>query len=189
MPPATRRRLAKVKSSAMTARQPSVPNLIWPARSGGSETGPERLVISSHCPRPNKVAPLGRGISDQFGQILLVQILHDFAYILRILPGGDQQSVFGLDHHNVVDPDYGDKFSRSVHVIPAGIQSEDALSRDEVAVRGRGLDGLVFVKRGPGAQVIPTKIGAQAEEVRGLLPLGRAGFQNGVVDADVFTLG
>src|ERR1051325_4571048 len=59
--PATRRTFSKVKSSAIMPRQPSVPNLI-------------------SCPMT-----LG-----QLVHFLFVQILHNLADILRLLPGGNQ---------------------------------------------------------------------------------------------------
>ena len=46
----------------------------------------------------------------------------------------------------------------------------------------------MFVQRGPGAEVVPSEIGGQAEDMRLYFSLGRAGFENGIVDADVFAL-
>ena len=44
----------------------------------------------------------------------------------------------------------------------------------------------VLVKRRPGAEIIPSEIGGNAENARLALSLGRARLQHCIVDADVF---
>src|ERR1700690_511011 len=157
MPPATRRTLAKEKSSAMTARQPSVPNLIgavvgrWslvvglsglliggqPVKARSNGVG-QRLRLA--CPEQAKRAEGTndrRRFSYQLLQSLRIQMLHHFSHVLRIRSRGHQQRVAGVDDHNVVDADHGDKFSWSMNVVPARVQGKDALRRNQVAILRR----------------------------------------------------
>src|SRR3954462_2020869 len=61
----TRRTFSKVKSSAMTPRQPSVPNLISCA--------------------------IGR--LNQFLHFFIIEVFYDLADVLRVLAGGDKEGV------------------------------------------------------------------------------------------------
>ena len=76
-------------------------------------------------------------------------MLHHFAHVLGIFASGDQQSVCGLDYDRVVDANYGYELPRRMDVISARVQREDALRRNQVAVRGRVFRDLVFVQRRP----------------------------------------
>src|SRR5208282_1031748 len=44
------------------------------------------------------------------------------------------------------------------------------------------------MERGPGAKVVPSEIGGKTEDARLGFSLGRAGFEDGIVDADVLAL-
>ncbi len=48
---------------------------------------------------------------------------------------------------------------------------------------------MVLVERGPGAEVVPSEIGGDAVEAGGMLALGGARLEHGIVHADVLALG
>src|SRR5713226_2079056 len=107
MAPATRRTLSKVKSSAMTARQPSVPNLIavvgcWSLVGGVAglviEGSAITLSLGSQGIGERPTTNDQRRFSHQLLQFLLIQILHHFADVLRIFSGSDKQCVFRFHH-------------------------------------------------------------------------------------------
>ena len=54
-------------------------------------------------------------------QFLVVEILYDLAYILRMLPGCDQQRVRRFYHNQVGDADGRDELSRGMNIISARI--------------------------------------------------------------------
>src|ERR1700687_1190902 len=91
--PATRRTLSNVKSSAMSPRQPSVPNLISCAMND-SRHWPVTSCHYSYCSLIT-----GHFLLHQLMHLLLVQILHDLAHILSLLSGRNQQRI-GRLHHN-----------------------------------------------------------------------------------------
>src|SRR2546428_9095870 len=83
---ATRRTFANVKSSSMMPRQPSVPNFIcWAI--GLKVTG---------LPSP-------------------LERVDDLAYVLRPIAPADQQSVFGVDDDQVLEPDRRDEAAVGDH--------------------------------------------------------------------------
>src|SRR5258708_35016101 len=47
----------------------------------------------------------------------------------------------------------------------------------------------MIVERRPGTEIVPAKVGGQAEKIGRVFTLGRPRLQHGVVDADVFALG
>jgi hypothetical protein len=67
-------------------------------------------------------------------QLPLVQILHHFTNVLRVLPGRNQQSVGGFDHHQITHADRRNEFARSMHVVAMGIQHEYACAINKVAL-------------------------------------------------------
>ena len=157
----------------MTARQPSVPNLItsvfdsWVSVVGnGSVPGISVFVVrrslkpirvlDQHPPLPTTVVlyrpaddlrrtPYEARNLDQSFQLLLIQILHHFAHVLRAFTRRDQQRIFGFHYDDVVHANHGHEFPRRVHVIPVRVRSEDALSRNQVAVSRGILGRTVFV--------------------------------------------
>src|SRR5215471_9179750 len=102
---ATRRTLPKVKSSAITPRQPSVPNLIW--------VGIEVLKVT--------------------GLAGALERLDDLANVLRARPRNDQQRVFRVDDDHVLQPDSGDQAPVSEHKASARVD-QHSLALDRVAV-------------------------------------------------------
>src|SRR6267142_2628730 len=80
-PWATRRTFAYVKSSAITPRQPSVPNFISGAMSGLKVTGLPGAL----------------------------ERLDDLAHVLGPRPRDHQQRVFGVDDDHVLEADRGDE--------------------------------------------------------------------------------
>src|SRR5215831_12477788 len=57
----------------------------------------------------------------EFLKPLLVQIFHDFAYILRMLTCGNEQCVLGFHNHQIADSNRGHEFIGSMHVVAARI--------------------------------------------------------------------
>lgn len=91
-------------------------------------------------------------------------MLHYLPNVLRVLQGGNQQSIRGLDHHQIAHAHGRDKLSRSVHVVAVGIQDEYTSAIDQVALRRIALCVMMFVQRGPGAEIVPSEIGGQAKK-------------------------
>src|ERR1700676_2779540 len=118
---ATVRAFAKVKSSAMMARQPSVPNLIC---------GALRLGIGCRC----GVILLGsireslnakRAALACLQQVLAAALLepfNDFADVLRAMAGADQQGVWSFDHDKIAYADSGDEFRWAPNKIAFGFE-------------------------------------------------------------------
>src|ERR1700687_2813034 len=92
VPWATRRTFAYVKSSAITPRQPSVPNLIW------SVIG---LKVTGLAGPP--------------------QGLDDLANVLRSGPGNHQQGVFRVDDDHVLEADRGHQAVVTQDQAPSGV--------------------------------------------------------------------
>jgi hypothetical protein len=52
---------------------------------------------------------------------LLLEVLHDFAYVLRAVAGADQDGVVGFDYYQVIDADGGYEFFRAPEVVAGGV--------------------------------------------------------------------
>ena len=89
--------------------------------------------------------------SHQVVQLLFVQVLHDLTDILGALARGDEQSVFGFDHHQIVHADGGDELSRRMNIVAGGIQSENTPARDQVPAFRLAFAGVVLMQRVPGS--------------------------------------
>src|SRR5690348_4631549 len=92
---ATRRTLPKVKSSAITPLQPSVPNLIWVG------CGIRRLKVAGLVGAPEGV--------------------HDLAHVLRTTARDDQERVLAVDDDNVLHVDRGDQAPLAEDDAPSGV--------------------------------------------------------------------
>ena len=79
-----------------------------------------RLAASETGQAPS----LHQGTSHQFLQLLLIQMLHHFADILRLVERGDEKGVVRLDNDQITHAYQGDKFSGGVHVIILRIQGK-----------------------------------------------------------------
>src|ERR1700722_14993008 len=97
---AAMRTFAKVKSSAITPRQPSVPN---------------RMAISGELDL--------EGL-DKAAQSVLLKPFYDFPDVLRTVARTQQQGVFGFDQNQVAHSDRGDEFVPAPEIVPLGIQRE-----------------------------------------------------------------
>src|SRR6266404_5254215 len=206
MAAATRRTFSKVKSSAIRPRQPSVPNLIW-VMSWSLVVSRQSLVVrfslfvgrwsilvtrslqiqstvllATSDQRPTTV------FSHQLMQLLLIQMLHHLADILRLVERGDEQRVFGLDNHQVTHADQGDKFAEYVNIIVLRVQGKSAGRRHRIPTTTFCLRYVVLMQRGPGAEVVPSEVGGQTEDAGLRFSLGRARLQHRIVNADVFAL-
>ena len=82
-------------------------------------------------------------------KFLLIQMLHNLAYVLRLLARGDQQRVNRFYDYQVVHTHHCDKFARRVNIIPRRIQGEDTFARDQVAVGWLAFGDVVLVQRRP----------------------------------------
>src|SRR5690348_10495558 len=92
---ATRRTLPNVKSSAITPRQPSVPNLIWVG------CGIRRLKVARLPGAPEGV--------------------HDLAHILRPTARDDQERILAVDDDHVLHVDRGDQPAFAEDQAPRGV--------------------------------------------------------------------
>src|SRR5580692_5848580 len=169
------RAFAKVKSSAIMSRQPSVPNLIAVIRDRGKYT---RSDISAKQPHWTETAgnPL-----QQFGELSLFERLYDFGDVLRAVAGDDQKRVGSFYDNEVADADGGDEFRRAVEKIAGGIESQAVTGHDVVA----GVFCEEFVDRGPGADVAPADVGGDDVYLRRAF-LARRVFEDCIVDGNVF---
>ena len=50
-------------------------------------------------------------------QFFLVQILHNFTHILRVLPPSNQQSIVRRNHNEILHTNRGNKFSRCMYIV------------------------------------------------------------------------
>src|SRR6266851_9218689 len=86
---ATTRAFAKVKSSAMMPRQPSVPNLIPVIRCWGKYT------------RSNRSANGRIGLLEEVFPALLFEPFHDLADVLGAVSRADEQSIGRFDDNEI----------------------------------------------------------------------------------------
>src|SRR5713101_2307798 len=121
-------------------------------------------------------------------QLLLIQVLHHFADILRLVERGNEQCVFGLDNHQVAYADQRDKFAEHVNIIVLRVQGKSAGRRHRIPAATLCLRYVVLMQRSPGAKVVPSEVGGQTEDARLAFSLGRPRFQHRIVDADVLAL-
>src|ERR1019366_1411088 len=167
----TRRTLSKVKSSAMMPRHPSVPNLICAAIN---------LPWS-------KFAIYKAGL-DQPLELLFVEVLDHFAHVLRMFARGDQQRIVGFDDDQVLHPHDCDELPLGVNEVPLRIQRKVLIGDYDIGAIFLACVAM-FVKRGPGAQVVPSEVCRNAVDVRLAFALRGARFEHGIVDTDVLALG
>src|SRR6202521_1900319 len=121
-------------------------------------------------------------------ELLLIQMLHHFADILRLVEGGNEQGVFGLDNHQVAHADQGDEFTEYVNIIVLGVQSKSAGRGHRIPTATFCLRYAVLMQRSPGTEVVPSEVGGQTDDAGLRFSLGRARLQHRIVDADVFAL-
>ena len=85
---------------------------------------------------------------------------------MRALACGDEQGIIRFHDHKIGYPNRGDKFTGSVNVISPGIQLESSIGRDEIAIGGVALGGMVLVESRPGAEIVPSEVRRQAKNIR-----------------------
>src|SRR6267142_295906 len=113
-------------------------------------------------------------------------MFHDLAHVLRVLAGGDEQSIVGVHDHKILYSDHGNKLFWRVDEVTRSFQRVTLVGAHHI--QRISMDGM-FVESRPGAKVIPSEIGGDAKEVRLALALGGARFEHGIVYRDVFALG
>src|SRR5438132_12952440 len=102
---ATMRAFAKVKSSAITPRQPSVPNLTEDMCAGKSI----REAIDSKNSRI--------GLLEQLLPALRFEPVHALSYILGAAPGAGQQRIRGFNHHQITAADGRQELRRAPEIL------------------------------------------------------------------------
>ena len=110
MAAAAMRTFAKVKSSAIMPRHPSVPNLM------GCDL-PCFVYLCIRCHARSRI------VRDS----LRYQFLHHFAHILRVFARGDQQGIVCLDDHEVVHAHQRNELLRTVYIIATRIDEPRCL--------------------------------------------------------------
>src|ERR1700730_11576631 len=114
---ATIRAFANVKSSAITPRQPSVPNLI-------------EVMFTAKSIRERDCSPNSRiGLLEEVLPTLLCEPFHDFADVLRAVARADQQRIRSIHDDQVVHANQRRDFSRARDEIAARVQG--VTRRDE----------------------------------------------------------
>src|ERR1700761_5763180 len=148
---ATMRAFAKVKSSAMIARQPSVPNLMGVisfTEAVGSVAGDcvgGVILRKVYAKEQSRKEPHWLALKQVFSAILL-EPFHDFADVLGAMARANQQGVRRFDHHQVADSDGGDEFRRAPDEVSFRFEQVSGAGQDIVRRSGSGL----FVHGGPG---------------------------------------
>src|SRR6266849_10206381 len=134
---ATVRAFAKVKSSAMTPRQPSVPNRIE--------------VIAGEYTRCELFAKSRIGLLEEVFPALLLEPLHEFGDVLGAVARADEQRVGSLDDDQVAHANRGHEFRRAPQII--------AFRIERVTLPGENILAVFLCQQlidgSPGADVAP----------------------------------
>ena len=115
--------------------------------------------------------------------LLFFQFFDDFADVLGAIARTNQQGVGRLHDDEIVNADGGDEFARAPEEISRGVERQAWTGENILA----WLFGEKFVDRGPGADVAPADFGGNDEDAR-LALLASGGFEDGVVDGNIFEL-
>src|SRR5208282_925868 len=123
--------------------------------------------LSVGTPGPRRTWGTRASNSDQLGAAGESQFLDDFAYILGVVAVGDQQRILGVHNDQVLHAYKGDKLLGAVDVVVTGVEGHVAFALGHVAFPVSEQPGLklVLVKRGPGAQVVPTEFSRDAIKI------------------------
>src|SRR5438477_12983606 len=163
------RAFAKVKSSAITPRQPSVPNLIEDMCAGKSI----REAINSKNSRI--------GLLEKFLPALRFEPFHDFSYILGAVARADKQRIWCLNHHQITDADRGNEFGRAPEKIAFRIKRVALSGKDVLAA----LLCQQFINGCPGANIAPAHFCRNHKNARRSLDAS-GGFEHGVGPGNIF---
>ena len=121
--------------------------------------------------------------SDQFFQLLFVEVLYDFAYVLALIASCDEQGVLGFDDDEIIHSDKGNELFR-MYEVAFGMEGE-AIGRGNDVLSFSPVTAPMLVESSPRAEVVPPERRWDAENSRVALALARARLQHSVVDADV----
>src|SRR5216684_5172541 len=169
---ATTRAFAKVKSSAMMPRQPSVPNLISVIRCWGKYT------------RSNRSANGRIGLLEEVFPPLLFEPFHDFADVLGAIARADEKGIGGFNHNEVTHANRGHKFRRAPQKIAFGVE--------RVSLSCQAIFTFLlcqqFINGGPRADVAPAHFGGNHKHARRASDASR-GLKDRVVHGNIFELG
>src|ERR1700726_3695154 len=160
---ATMRAFAKVKSSAITPRQPSVPKRMevievkYTRRdtvgNRPDETKKQILAALGNDQKPADCCGASR--LQQIFALLLFELFNNFADILGAFPGADQQGVRSLDDHEVANANGRDVFRRAPQKVSLGVDGLTGTSENIVPHSF----GQEFVHSSPGTDIAPTYFG------------------------------
>src|SRR5579872_1041026 len=156
----TRRTLSKVKSSAMMARHPSVPNFM-----GWAMSCLYKLV-----------------------QPFFVQIFHDFSHVLGMGTGGDEQCISSFDYDQIVHANGGHKFARRMNVVPLSVQGEGRIAGNNIVMHRTRFGRVMLMERSPGTEIVPAEISRQAIQIRFTHAFCGTRLEHCVIHADVLAL-
>src|SRR3954464_14648113 len=104
-------------------------------------------------------------------------MLHDFAYILRVLARGDEQSVVRIDNNKILYSNDRNELFGGINKVPVGREREALVGADDILslpIR------RMLVERRPGAEVVPSEICGDAVQIRLTLTLGGTRFKKRV---------
>src|SRR5580658_8989289 len=106
-----------------------------------------------------------------------------------MLSSRDQQSVVCFHHDQITHADDSNEFAWSVNVVSFRVYHAHAPAGDQIS-RGRfALGTVMLMQGGPRSEVVPSKIRGQAENISRLFTFRRPRLKDGVVHADILTLG
>src|SRR5712692_511222 len=134
---ATLRTFSNVKSSAMTPRQPSVPNLMPVTFS--------ILVGAVGCRHTCHGGTTRRYNLEQIAMLFPLEPFYDPAHFLGAITPAEEQGVRRLDNDEVVHADGRNEFLRAVDIVARRVQCEERSGGDIPALPFR----TKLVDRGP----------------------------------------
>src|SRR5437016_937616 len=169
MPWATTRAFVKVKSSAITPRQPSVPNRIE--------------VIAGEYTRCELFANSRIGLLEEIFPSSVFQPFHDFSDLLRAAARADEQRIGRLDDDEVAHTNRRHEFRRAPQKI--------AFRVERVTLPGKDiLDAFLcqqLVDGSPGANIAPAHFRRNHKHARRSLR-ARGRLKNGIVHGNILEL-
>src|ERR1700732_4721603 len=192
---ATMRAFAKVKSSAITPRQPSVPKRMEvievkytrrdPAGNRPDETKKQIPRYAREDQEPAHCwGATRRSRLQQIFALLFFEFFNNFADILGAFPGADQQGVRSVDDYEVTNADGRDVFRRAPQKVSLGVDDLTGTS-ENIFPRFFSQE---LVHSSPGTDIAPTYFGGNHENSWVAL-FARGRFEHRIVNGDIFQPG
>src|SRR5277367_6798373 len=117
-------------------------------------------------------------------EFLLLEPFHDFGYVLGAAAGAEEEGVVGFDQDQVMDAEGGNEFFGGPEKIARGVGGESGAGGKVSAGFGEQL-----VYGVPGADVAPADGGGDDGHRNVGIAGFASGFDEGVIDRDIFELG